>query len=229
MIQFLEWDSSFFNKKVGTFECVGTNQSFVVDNDFDLIYIKQIDDKEVLFEKENFRLSHVETKVIFSKMISKINNLKDEFIISAFETSDYKQQLYELAFESGKFSRFNLDENFERSEFEALYRKWVDNSLSKEFADEVLLYKQGDAILGIITYKVNGNYATVGLLATKSESQGKGIGSRLVAAVESGLYEKGVEELRIPTQFQNEQACGFYTKMGYNVIEKIIIKHYWRL
>jgi dTDP-4-amino-4,6-dideoxy-D-galactose acyltransferase len=35
--------------------------------------------------------------------------------------------------------------------------------------------------------------------------------------------------LRIPTQMQNKSACSFYTKLGYNIEEKKIIKHFWRI
>lgn len=229
IIKLLEWDSSFFNKKIGELELVDSNQRISNVNDFDLIYVKQREDEEVYFEENNFRLSHLEAKVIFSKIIAVTNTFENECIISALEKSDFKNQLYELAFESGKYSRFNLDGNFQRSEFESLYRKWVDNSLSNEFADEVLLYKQENVILGIVTYKVFDNFATIGLLAINPESQGKGIGSKLVESVENKLSAKGIKELRIPTQLQNIPACHFYTKLGYSINEKLIIKHYWRI
>lgn len=226
-IKFLEWDSFFFNKRIGEIELASPIHFEPDSNDFDLLYVKQKED--VVIEIDNFKQSYFETKVVFAKSVLKNNLPAEKSIVSAFNSTFRISQIYELAFESGKYSRFNLDENFQRSEFEALYRKWVDNSLTAAFADEVLLYKLGDAILGIVTYKVFGNYATIGLLATHPESQGKGIGTKLVSALEKELYERGVEALRIPTQLQNEQACGFYAKMGYAIFEKTIIKHYWRL
>jgi GNAT superfamily N-acetyltransferase len=134
-----------------------------------------------------------------------------------------------LAFVSGKFSRFKRDSNFQQYEFEALYKTWVDNSISKEFADAILLYKVQNTILGFITYKIIEDCATVGLMAVCAEHQSKGIGRKLLEAVENELSNKQIKELSIPTQLQNEQACGFYTKLGYYIIEKTIIKHYWKL
>lgn len=227
MIKFLKWDSSFFNKRIGELEFGKTGYSFIDANYFDLLYVKQRE--ELLLNVEGFVQTYVETKVVFSKIITKNTDLKDEFVTSEFDKEDDKQQLYELAFESGKFSRFNLDENFLRSEFEALYRKWIDNSLTKDLADDIILYKQGDSILGFVTYKVFGNYATIGLLAIKSKSQGKGIGRKLLVGVENELNKKRIKELRIPTQLKNEEACSFYAKMDYTIIEKIIIKHYWKI
>jgi dTDP-4-amino-4,6-dideoxy-D-galactose acyltransferase len=83
--------------------------------------------------------------------------------------------------------------------------------------------------LGFISYKIFGDYAIVGLIAVRPEHQGKGVGKKLLAAVENELSYKLIKELRIPTQLKNKQACGFYAKLGYKMIEQISIKHYWKI
>jgi dTDP-4-amino-4,6-dideoxy-D-galactose acyltransferase len=225
-IKVCEWDSLFFNKKVGEIEFDNINQSFEELTQFDLIYSKQ--KQEAIFEINDFEHTYTETKVIFSKNINKSNNPVNSAISSVLNTDINKDQIYKLAFESGKFSRFKLDNKFEQDEFEKLYKIWIDNSLANKIADDVLIYKQGDTVLGLITYKISDHYATIGLLATDPEIQGKGIGTILVKAVEDRLANAMISELRIPTQLQNEKACSFYTKLGYTIKEKIIIKHYWR-
>lgn len=223
----LEWDSHFFNKKIGLIEADDEEVLFLDLESFDLLYIKQKEGKSI--EIADFMQTYAETKVIFSKFISKYNNPINSNIYSAFDVAINKEQIYKLAFESGKFSRFKLDNNFQQQEFESFYKTWVDNSFNKEFADAILVYKAQNIILGFITYKIFEDYATVGLIAVCSENQGKGIGSLLLQAVENELSKKQIKELRIPTQLQNKQACGFYTKLGYNIIEKTIIKHFWKL
>ena len=226
-VKILDWDSHFFNKKIGVIEVADEDEFFLDLDRFDLLYIKQKEDKSI--EINNFMQNYTETRVVFSKSISKSNNPLNSFIFSAFNTNASKEQIYKLAFESGKFSRFKLDNNFQQNEFEALYKIWVDNSFSKEIADDILVYKEQSAILGFITYKIIENYAIIGLLGVCYEQQGKGIGRKLLEAVENVLSDKQIKELRIPTQLQNEQACGFYTKLGYNIIEETTIKHYWKL
>ena len=44
-------------------------------------------------------------------------------------------------------SRFNLDKKFGRTKFEELYVKWVDNSINKVFADDLLIYKENNQTL----------------------------------------------------------------------------------
>lgn len=223
----LEWDSRFFNKKIGVIMVENEDEIFSDLESFDLLYIKQKEDKPI--EIVDFMQTYAETKVVFSKSISNYNNLINSNIYSAFGTTINNEQIYKLAFESGKFSRFKLDNNFQQQEFEALYKTWVDNSFTKEFADAILVYKAQNTILGFISYKIFEDYATVGLMAVCSENQGKGIGSALLVAAENELSNKQLKELRIPTQLQNKPACEFYTKSGYSIIEKTIIKHFWKL
>jgi len=226
-VKTLEWDSRFFNKNIGVIEADEEIGNFSDIERFDLLYIKQKEDKPIVIA--DFMQTYAETKIIFSKSISKYNKTINSNVYSAFDIAINKEQIYTLAFESGKFSRFKLDNNFKQQEFEALYRTWVDNSFTKEFADAILVYKEKNSILGFITYKILDDYAIIGLLGVSDKHQGKGIGSALLVAVENELSKKQIKELRIPTQLQNKQACAFYTKYGYHIIENTIIKHFWKL
>ena len=226
IIKHLDWDSSFFNKKIGLLELSNDSDFSEIQNDFDLIYV--VSDKDIAIKIINYRQSYSENKIVFSKKIVQKNDLKDANVFFVLEDST-REEIYELAFESGKFSRFKLDSNFGQKEFEKLYKKWVDNSFNKEFADAVLVYKEQNKILGFVTYKVWDKQATIGLIGVCLKHQGKGIGKKLIQSVEIDLANKGLDELRIPAQLQNEMALRFYTKMGYKIIENKILKHYWKL
>lgn len=226
VIKYLEWDSSFFNKKIGLLDLSQNQKYLKVENDYDLIYV--VSDQEIVVNLINYQQTHSDTKVVFSKILSKEEKLVDNAIVSVLNSAP-KESIYQLAFESGKFSRFNLDVNFTNSEFKQLYKKWVDNSFSKEFADDILVYENLNKSIGFVTFKIFENYATIGLIAVSLLHQGKGIGRKLLEAVESKLVVLGVDELKIPTQLQNKVACEFYIKMGYKIIEEKTIKHYWKL
>jgi dTDP-4-amino-4,6-dideoxy-D-galactose acyltransferase len=225
VIKYLEWDSSFFNKKIGLLDLFQDSKYLEVENDYDLIYVTS--QEEIAVNLKNHKQNHSETKVVFSKILVKEKKLADNTTVSGLNNAR-KEAIYELAFESGKFSRFNLDFNFTNSEFKQLYKQWVDNSYSREFADDILVYEHLNESIGFVTYKIFENSATIGLLAVSPLHQGKGIGKKLLEAVESKLVALKVNELRIPTQLQNKRACKFYAQLGYTIIEKIIIKHYWK-
>lgn len=226
MIKHLVWDSSFFNKKIGLLELSNDSNFSGIQNDFDLIYV--VSDQDIAIEIKDYKQSYSENKIVFTKKVVQKNGSKDANVFLVLEDST-REEIYGLAFESGKFSRFKLDPNFDQGEFEKLYKKWVDNSFNEEFADAVLVYKEQNKILGFVTYKVCDKMATIGLIGVCTKHQGKGIGKKLIQYVEKELANKGVNELRIPTQLQNELACKFYTKMGYEIIENKILKHYWKL
>lgn len=225
--KYLEWDSSFFNKKIGLLELPSELKYIEYLDDCDLIYV--VSNCEFLVELINFELTFSETKIDFSKKGLKKNKVTDKNIFSVLPNDFPNKQIYDLTLESGKFSRFRLDSKFKKNDFKKLYRKWIDNSYTKEIADNILVYKYKDDNIGFITYKVFENYARIGLMAISPKYQGKGIGIQLINAVENELITLGINELRISTQLHNEAACRFYKKAGYKIIEIKILKHYWKL
>lgn len=226
IIEYLNWDSNFFNLKVGE---INLQKWATIENhqSFDLIYVKQEIDEHV--EIEGFEKTFEETKVTFSKNLSVANHPTQPFETIDFDTSSLQNELlYELAYVSGAHSRFLLDSNFNKESFKKLYRIWVDNSLNKKFADKLFYTLQENTVTGFVTLKKEGITAKIGLIAVHPNFQGKGIGRKLISDCESYCIKNGVEQLLIPTQQENLNACNFYLKLGYSVQEKIYIKHYWK-
>lgn len=226
MVKRCDWDSNFFGILIGEFingECAGA-----VEKKFQLLYSKS--DFENLTFIDGYHKSYSEIKVVYSKTLKAVNKIdKPIFIKSIYEEVDFDlSDLYALAFESGKFSRFFLDKNFGENNFKKLYQEWINNSLNKKIADDILVYIYNDKIIGFVTYKVSNEIATVGLIAVDEEHQGKGIGKNLLNFAENKLLEQRVVELQIPTQKINEQACSFYQKAGYAPKHKTYIQHFWK-
>lgn len=219
----LDWDSNFFNLEVGEL-IIDTPDTFELSN-FDLLYVKSIELKSI--ELKGFEKTHSETKVVYNKNLVNLNPNNSQ-VIELFETNYSINELNQLAFESGNHSRFKLDNRIENRKFEELYELWVKNSINKTFADQVFVYLHQTRIAGFVSYKVVGSYAAIGLIAVSKEFQGKGIGRELLFKVENEILKKGINELRIPTQEENHQACGFYEKLGYKKYEITNISHYWR-
>jgi ribosomal protein S18 acetylase RimI-like enzyme len=222
MMKELTWDSEFFNVKIGEWNLDEGDSEGA--NPFELVYVKSSSKKAPILE--GFKNSFGETKVVFTKQLIK-KAIEEQNIHSASNSADLNS-LYNLAYESGKFSRFKLDERFGIENFQKLYRAWVDNSINKRFADDVIVSIQNDIITGFVTYKATNNFATIGLIAVHPEYQGHGIGKKLLDFVEQQLLEKHILELRIPTQLENNGACSFYSKQGYTILETSYIMHYWK-
>jgi len=226
MIKYLEWDSIFFEKKIGEVFLSELDNIEHLEKDFDLIYVKSATNFNI--DIKDYILTYEEVKVIFSKKISDVSKVNAN-IYAIADTFNNIDKLYELAYESGKYSRFKLDTKFSEMSFKTLYQMWINNSLKKTFADEVLVYSVNNQIIGFVTYKIVVNKAIIGLIATDSNEQGKGIGTQLIHEVERRVQLKKVLDISIPTQLKNKLACKFYNKLGFNITEQTTIKHYWKL
>ena len=226
-VKTLKWDSDFFDKNIGELFIDGESEYSDDFSAFDLIYVKSDSDKP--FVIKGFENTLIEQKLMFSKNKLNTKTKKYKAIKSLFDVEVDVEQLYKLAIESGKYSRFKLDDYLNDHEFVNLYKQWIDNSINKKIADEIWVYLENDEVHGFITCKINKNTAKVGLFGISPLKQGKGIGTKLLQTLEANLFKQGVETLNIPTQYKNKQACGFYTKLGYSIENKLFIKHYWKL
>ena len=224
-INFLKWDSEFFNRKIG--EVILTKNENLETEDFNLIVVKQSIKFDV--KLNGYNLSFQESKINFTKKIDKIpttncNKIKDTDI-SEKTASFFK----ELAYESGKKSRFLLDEKFGEDKFKELYDIWVINSLNKKIALKTFYIEENNQAIGFVTLQKFGTLGKIGLLSIHPDFQGKGFGRKLLNHAEKFCFSNGILELEISTQQHNFQACTFYKMQGYEIKDEIIIKHYWKI
>lgn len=221
MIRKLEWDSTFFGIEIGMYESGEINDA----NLYDLIITKSpIPDAISL---QGYEMTMQEERRIYEKELFDSSSTKSE--IQPFSSSGLKvEDLYRLAFEAGKYSRFRLDPYFDENDFYRLYRCWVEASVKGTFADAVFVLMQKTAPLGFVTTQIKENIGHIGLIASDPLHQFQGIGSTLLAYAEKWAMVVGVQRMKIPTQAMNRRACSFYEKKGYILVEQSYISHYWR-
>lgn len=224
MVKKLDWDSNFFNLKVGEIVVEEYKSTFDTAS-FDLLYVYGKKEFELIIHQ--FENTFSEVKVKYCKKIF-TKNINSNNIFSIHDVKIDIQDLYQLAFESGKSSRFLLDNKFDDNKFKELYKAWIENSISKKIADDILVYIEKNELLGFVSYKISNEKASVGLIAVNPNHQGNKIGGKLLAKLENVLLDKNINEIIIPTQLANIQAFNFYKKQNYSIIETIYIKHYWK-
>lgn len=223
-INFLQWDSDFFRKKIG--DITIDKEENINSEDYDLIVIKQPSAFD--FGINGYQLSFTETKVNFVKTLNLLHHI-DFGVIKDTDTDEKKADYFKsLAYESGKKSRFLLDEKFGKEKFRELYDMWVINSLNKKFALKTFYIEEDGKALGFVTLQKYDSLGKIGLIATHPNFQGQGFGKKLLNKVEDFCVKNGITHLEIPTQKENIQACSFYKKQGYTIKDELIIKHYWK-
>ncbi len=224
MVEKLEWDTEFFGYEIGKFTQLD-NSPFQLESfmdqakKFKLVYL--FSEFDIVPAKS---LLFMEKKVTFQKTLRPIGSGSSE--IKLYQSGlDSFEELQQLAFISGRYSRYKLDSNFTTNEFQKLYSAWI----KKEEID-ILIYKDDHKIVGFITVeKVDINLSRVGLIAVDPKHQRKGIAQKLVAEAEILSMEKGNFQMHISTQSQNTAAMNFYKKNGYTIHSIVNIYHYWNL
>lgn len=182
--------------------------------DFQLIYI--FSQSPILFESQD--IVHVDTKLTFQKELKQIHG---ETEVQKWE-EELVPELVDLAFLSGSFSRFKLDNRLKNGEFESLYNIWIQ----KAWEGKQIL--SAPELAGMVTVDSEKEMGKIGLIAVSEKHQGKGWGKKLVKAAESKALINGAQFMQIPTQEQNIPACNLYTSLGYSIIDKVYIYHWWK-
>ncbi len=81
---------------------------------------------------------------------------------------------------------------------------------------EGLVWRDGDEVLGLVTWAVQGGMAEI--VSLDAFEQGRRIGGRLMEAAEAELRRRGVRRLRVVTTNDNPRALGLYVRRGYRLV-----------
>lgn len=233
VVERLAWDSDFFGYEVGKIDLkkhISLDFQEFLDSasKFKLVYI---------FSKYSINydlINRVDEKIIFEKTIDfqiEENNNKGIEVQSFNENDHSLLEIKKLALESGIYSRFYLDKNFKQNEFEKLYISWIEQSINKKIAFDVIVATDNNkTILGFITLnKKNENIAEIGLVAVSEASRGKGIAKKLLNYSFKKAKKLGFETIQVVTQNENIPAMKLYESVGFEIKEKTFVYHYWNI
>lgn len=219
--KFLQWDSGFFGIQIVRVDLYVVHIEELIScltnhfNDgIELIYLfspNKLDNFN--WESTNISVKSVGGKVLFLKEISE--QLSFDTKIESYESNIVSDELLSLTIQSGIYSRFKLDKELPLNSYEKLYTKWIENSVKKEIADEVLVYRDENKILGMISLSKKNIKGDIGLIAVDELSRGKRIGQKLLNASNRYFFDKGITLIGVETQTQNINACEFYKVNNY--------------
>lgn len=239
LVQLLEWDSNFLGFPVGQLvaqELHTTGLAALVDesrtNGIRLIYMRvNPTDTAMAAAAHQTGARLVDRKMTFARetdlsiLAGQETESGDD---SIFSTTTFTSELEELAWQSGEFSRFRRDGRFAAGFFKNLYTQWLRASLTGELARVVLAYPspKGEEV-GLLTLGQQEGLAIIGLLAVAGANRGQGIGQQLVEAARQQAQRWGCPTLQVVTQRDNEPACRFYARCGFELVREEHIYHLW--
>jgi dTDP-4-amino-4,6-dideoxy-D-galactose acyltransferase len=232
-LEYLSWDSDFFKFNVSavkiadhTDEVIEDLISNAISSDTKLLYAFTTNPilNDHLINKYNGRL--VDKKVVFKKSLQS-NNSNTAPEVVEYKSESVSPELKNLAFQSGEYSRFKIDNRLPPQTFERLYTIWIENSVTGKSADKVFIFKVNTEIAGFITLSIKSNYGEIGLIAVNNEFRGMQIGTKLIVHAENYVYKQGGKILKVATQLDNMLACNFYKKNGYEVDTITHVYHFF--
>lgn len=218
-VEYLDWDSKFFKKKIGK---IVLNDNVEFDRlDYDLIY--------VFSDDGNLKYNLVDKKTYFIIDDLKETSCNEDIIDFFSEDSNSLEEIRLLAIQSGIHSRFRVDKKFDNKDYQKLYQTWIDKSISKELAIEVLVKKINSKIVGFTTInKKTNELADIGLVAVDENFRGRGIGKELIKKTISYAKSLGFSRLQVVTQLDNISATSLYKNTGFKINKIEYIYHIWK-
>lgn len=234
--QHLAWDSEFLGYGVArisrqdlTSEELVSLLSELRASDHTLVYWSAPPENDALLEgasRAGGRL--VDEKVTFvKKQLDRQPRPAPRCSVVSYRDPSPDPDLVALALASGVHSRFRVDPRLATTAFERLYRTWIARSVSREIAWDVLVVKDGQVNVGVVTIGSRGSRADIGLLAVADSARNRGVGRALMYAAEEAALEQGYHDLQVVTQLANEAACRFYASCGYERESMERVFHFW--
>lgn len=229
----LEWDTKFFGFKVAKVIDDLTQQKHY--NPFTILHSQDI---RLAFHnsKQPILPDYLHNDLYDGKLVikripitKKLNTPGAIHRKVYFYEKEYPDKdLIALAQLAGSQGRFGNDPNISAEKCNTLFKIWIENSVKKEMADEVLVYKEEGRILGFATLKIEKENAYAPLFAVQREFEGKGVSFALMNAVETIAARKGAETLMSGTQEKNLKALKVYERFGMVPGTPEYVYHFWK-
>jgi dTDP-4-amino-4,6-dideoxy-D-galactose acyltransferase len=178
-------------------------------------------------KKQNGQLVDIKTRFSIDLRSAHLDMRDTHTIVERFDQSMSAHDLEDLAIQSGAYSRYSIDPLIPRERFIALYKIWMSRTLAKEIAKEVLVIREANRVVGMVTLGENTGFGDIGLIAVASDSRGKKYGETLVRAAQSWFFAHGYRFGQVITQGANLPACNLYRKCGFAVEKIEFFYHIW--
>jgi len=232
----LRWDSKQFGYKVARLDDARDAKSIegtfqhLKEHNVRLVYWF-VDPKDVYRNQaaKKYHGTLVDEKVTYSRDThTGAAILNDVSGVRSYRGKTVNNTLLSLALQSGVYSRFSTDAHFTHGEYIKLYSVWIQKSVRRILAFDVLVYLDSDkTIRGFITLEKVGVDGHIGLLAVDRNFRGKSIGKMLIMKAFVCFAKRGYKRVLVTTQGGNVAACKYYEKLGFKRLKTVNVYHFW--
>ncbi|HSQ25739.1 MAG TPA: GNAT family N-acetyltransferase [Anaerolineales bacterium] len=241
LCQFLEWDSNFFQLRIGRvtqnhlkIEDIKTILDWCKDHRIDCLYFLAASDHPDtirLAEQNDFQM--VEIRLIMERSLKDWQPgnrvIKDTSITIRHPEPQDLAILEEIAAFSYVDSRYYFDQGFDPQKWQAYYATWVKKSCQGE-ADLALVAEKDGIVVGYITGNINKENPEEGiyeLTGVAPEARRSGVGQELFRSGLDWFVEHGVVSVWLATQGRNIPTQRMIQRNGFITRACQIYYHKW--
>ena len=233
---FLDWDSAFFNRRIGKVQTHSlTKQDFeAVDawansHRIDCVYyLADGSDLHSSVEAENNGYHLVDLRVTYQINIARstLSAPATDSIREAKE--DDLPQVRHMTRDNHQISRFFADQHFDREKCMELYEVWIERDFRAR--DHFLwVWDENGQPVGYTSASLNpvDHTAEIGLVGVHPDWRGRGMGLDLQRWVLMQLKTLGAINVEVVTQGRNINAQNLYQQSGYRLKSINLWYHKW--
>lgn len=232
---FLQWDSEFFQKRIGRVTSGNLSDSdahrvdvWAVEQCMDCVYyLADGGQSTSALAAENHGFHLMDLRVTYQIELKNMRSDLQKISIRQATANDLPV-IKQMASEFHGISRFFADEHFERLKCKKLYELWIE----RDFIDpDRYLWVSEDQgqITGYTSASINESkqIAEIGLVGVNPQWRGQGVGFNLQLGVMQQLESLGVDHVEVVTQGRNINAQNLYSKSGYILKSIDLWYHKW--
>ena len=234
-VEYLEWDSSFFNKRIARITSSSLTEAEISDS-FNWAKSEKIDclyylvsglEKNATKAAEVNGFHLVDLRVTFIKQLRKPEkNFVPQWHIRRAVEADLPT-LKVMARNAFPLSRFKVDTHFNEDKADEMYEVWIQNDLRLDGHDVWVIDVDNQlAAFTSVSQKMDGK-AHVGLVGTREEWRGRGLSLELQRFISEELRNEDISEIEVVTQGRNIPAQNLYQRAGYLVQSIDLWYHKW--
>ncbi len=131
--------------------------------------------------------------------------------------------------------RFHNDPEVAQDKADNLYAEWVRNSFSGKAAQGTVVAEDASGMLGFVTCQLQADttpvlgfpVGTIGLVATKAEARGRGVGRKMTLRALAWLEAQGCAMTEVGTQMANIPAARLYEACGFRLASSSLSFRAW--
>ncbi len=218
----MAWDTEFFGIRMGRATHLDGVSQWAVDNAVGMICLlldagepREIQKAGLLgFDFMDVRLT-LERPTASVGYGARLLRLEDFPILRA------------IARESFRLTRFYADPRLEDERCDDLYEEWARSSFAGA-ADITLVSERDETPVGFVTVNLDGEKASIGLIAVAADHRGTGVGRELVSSAVNWARGQKATTMEVVTQGRNLGAIRTFEGCGFRVskTEVWMHKHY---